>query len=130
MANVAPGLQLLYCQAVHAWAPYWAEVRGVKWCEPEECTDMGGAMFHADSRVIAIDPDWPFNGNELLLTIEHEYGHALGLQHKQANSIMKPGWDPPFASGPTEEDFRELRRMHPQNHRPSEQVEARESASQ
>ena len=38
---------------------------------------MGGGMFHYNSRVIAIDPDWPFKGNELLLTLEHEYGHAL-----------------------------------------------------
>lgn len=69
-------------------------------------------MFHYDSRVIAIDPEWPFKGNELLLTIEHEYGHALGLQHTWTNSIMKPGWDLPLASGPTANDFRELRQMY------------------
>ena len=112
MGYVAPNLQVLYSQAVKAWAPYRAKVCGVKWCEPGECSEMGGGMFHFDSRVIAIDPDWPFQGNELLLTLEHEYGHALGLQHRWGNSIMKPGWDPPFAQGPTEEDFMELRRMH------------------
>ena len=73
---------------------------------------MGGGMFHYNSRVIAIDPNWPFKGNELLLTLEHEYGHALGLQHNWANSIMKPGWEQPFAQGPTEDDFKELGRMH------------------
>jgi hypothetical protein len=72
---------------------------------------MGGGMFHSDSRVIAIDPDWPFTGDGLLLTMEHEYGHALGLPHRWGNSIMKPGWDPPFASGPTEEDFQDLRNL-------------------
>ena len=109
---VAPSLQVLYGQAAKAWAPYRAEICGVKWCVPGECSEMGGGMFHFDSRVIAIDPDWPFQGNELLLTLEHEYGHALGLQHRWANSIMKPGWDPPFAPGPTKEDLMELRRMH------------------
>jgi hypothetical protein len=72
---------------------------------------MGGAMFLYGSRVIAIDPEWPFKDNELLLTVEHEYGHALGLPHRYGDSIMKPGWDPPFASGPTEEDFSDLRRI-------------------
>jgi hypothetical protein len=68
-------------------------------------------MFLYDSRVIAIDPEWPFKDNELLLTMEHEYGHALGLPHRYRDSIMKPGWDPPFASGPTEQDFSDLRRI-------------------
>jgi hypothetical protein len=68
-------------------------------------------MFLYGSRVIAIDPEWPFKDNEVLLTMEHEYGHALGLPHRYGDSIMKPGWDPPFASGPTEEDFRDLRRI-------------------
>ena len=72
---------------------------------------MGGAMFVYGSRVIAIDPKWPFKGNELLLTMEHEYGHALGLPHRYGNSIMKPGWDPPFAPGPTDEDFSDLKRI-------------------
>ena len=111
LTNVAPGLQTVYCQAVHAWAPYRAEVREVRWCNPGECSGMGGAMFLYNSRVIAIDPKWPFKGNELLLTMEHEYGHALGLPHRYANSIMKPGWDSPFASGPTEQDFNDLRRI-------------------
>jgi predicted Zn-dependent protease len=73
---------------------------------------MGGGMFLYDSRIIAIDPDWPFKGDELLLTLEHEYGHALALKHRWTNSIMKPGWDPPFAQGPTEEDFKELQKMY------------------
>ena len=106
--NVAPDLQLAYVQAVIAWAPYTADIRGVKWCDPGECTGMGGGMFHYSSRVIAIDPNWQFNGQELLLTMEHEYGHALGLEHRSRNSIMKAGWDPPFANGPTQEDFDEL----------------------
>jgi matrixin len=112
LGNVAPGLQVLYCQAAHAWAPYQANIRRVKWCDPGECSEMGGGMFHYDSRVIAIDPDWPFEGNDLLLTIEHEYGHALGLQHRWSNSIMKPGWDQPSASGPTDDDFKELERIY------------------
>ena len=111
LANAAPGLKDVYCQAVRAWAPYSAEVRQVRWCGPGECSGMGGAMFLYDSRVIAIDPEWPFKNNELLLTMEHEYGHALGLPHRYGDSIMKPGWDPPFASGPTEEDFSDLRRI-------------------
>jgi len=112
LSNAAPGLQTVYCQAVRAWAPYTAEVREVRWCHPGECSGMGGAMFKYDSRVIAIDPKWPFKDNELLLTMEHEYGHALGLPHRYGDSIMKPGWDPPFASGPTEEDFSDLRRIY------------------
>ena len=112
IGDVAPGLQAVYCRAVYAWAPYQAEVRKVKWCEPDECSGMGGGVFHYDSRVISIDPNWPFTGDGLLLTVEHEYGHALGLQHRWGNSIMKPGWDPPFAAGPTEEDFSELSRMY------------------
>jgi hypothetical protein len=111
LANAAPGLQTVYCEAVRAWAPYRAEVRAVRWCNPGECSGMGGAMFLYGSRVIAIDPEWPFKDNELLLTMEHEYGHALGLPHRYGDSIMKPGWDPPFASGPTEEDFNDLRRI-------------------
>ena len=112
MGDVAPGLVVVACRAVTAWAPYTAQVRAVRWCQPGECAGMGGGMFLRDSRVIAIDPDWPFAGDELLLTMEHEYGHALGLQHRWGHSIMKPGWDPPFAKGPTEEDFEDLRRMH------------------
>lgn len=111
LGDVAPGLRVVYCQAVRAWAPYHAEVRRVKWCDPGECLGMGGGMFHYHSRVIAIDPEWPFKGDDLLLTMEHEYGHALGLEHRWGNSIMKPGWDPPFAPGPTEEDFSEVRRI-------------------
>ena len=111
LANTAPGLQTVYCQAVRAWAPYRAEVREVRWCNPGECLGMGGAMFLYGSRVIAIDPQWPFKDNEVLLTMEHEYGHALGLPHRYGDSIMKPGWDPPFASGPTEVDFSDLRRI-------------------
>jgi len=72
---------------------------------------MGGAIFRSDTRTIAVDPQWPFKGDGLVLTIEHEYGHALGLPHRQGNSIMKPGWDPPLASGPTEDDFRDLERL-------------------
>ncbi len=112
IGDVAPELQAVYCQAVNAWAPYRAEVHKVKWCEPGECSGMGGGMFHSDSRVISIDPDWPFTREGLLLTVEHEYGHALGLEHRWGNSIMKPGWDPPFAPGPTEEDFSELSRKY------------------
>jgi len=112
LSNAAPGLQSVFCQAVLAWAPYQAEVREVRWCNPGECSGMGGAMFLYKSRVIAIDPQWQFKGDELLLTMEHEYGHALGLPHRSGNSIMKPGWDPPFATGPTEEDFGELRKMY------------------
>jgi hypothetical protein len=55
--------------------------------------------------------EWPFKDNELPLTMEHEYGHALGLPHRYGKSVMKAGWDPPFASGPTEEDFSDLRRI-------------------
>jgi hypothetical protein len=110
--DAAPGLQAVYCQAVQAWAPYKTEVREVRWCKPGECSGMGGAMFLFDSRVIAIDPKWPFKDNELLLTMEHEYGHALGLPHRYGNSIMKPGWDPPFAPGPTEADFDDLRKIY------------------
>ena len=110
--DAAPGLQAVYCQAVQAWAPYTAAVRDVRWCKPGECSGMGGAMFLFDSRVIAIDPKWPFKDNELLLTMEHEYGHALGLPHRYGNSIMKPGWDPPFAPGPTEVDFDDLRKIY------------------
>jgi len=88
---------------------------------------MGGAMFQYDSRVIAIDPEWPFKDNELLLTMEHEYGHALGLPHRYGNSIMKPGWDPPFASAPTEEDFSDLRRISgAKAHLPEQRRELRE----
>ena len=111
MGNVEPDLRIAYLETIMAWAPYRAEIRGVKWCDPGECAGMGGGMFHYDSRVIAIDPNWPFNREELLLTMEHEYGHALGLQHRWGNSIMKPGWVPPFASGPTEDDFKDLKRI-------------------
>jgi hypothetical protein len=109
--NVAPDLREVYCQAVYAWAPYLADVRQVKWCSPGECTGMGGGVFHMDTRVISIDPQWPFKGNELLLTLEHEYGHALGLGHRSVNSIMKPGWEPPMAKGPTAQDFEEVDRI-------------------
>jgi hypothetical protein len=43
--------------------------------------------------------------------MEHEYGHALGLQHRAGYSIMKPGWELPLAPGPTDEDFRDLQRI-------------------
>jgi len=109
--NVASNLQQVYCQAVYAWAPYQAHVRQVKWCSPGECTGMGGGVFHMDTRVISIDPQWHFKDNELLLTLEHEYGHALGLGHRSGNSIMKSGWDPPLATGPTEQDLQEVGRI-------------------
>jgi hypothetical protein len=111
MGNVSPDLQNVYCQAVAAWAPYHAQVREVRWCHPWECSGMGGAIFRLDTRTIAIDRDWPFKGDALLLTIEHEYGHALGLPHRAGDSIMKPGWDPPLAVGPTDNDFRDLQRL-------------------
>jgi len=109
-ATAAPGLQQVYCRAVAAWVPFHADVRAVKWCEPGECTGMGGGMYQFRDHVIEIDPHWPFQGDGLLLTLEHEYGHALGLGHRSGNSIMKPGWDPPWVPGPTSEDFGELRR--------------------
>jgi predicted Zn-dependent protease len=65
--------------------------------------------------VISIDPGWPFKGDDLLLTMEHEYGHALGLEHRAGYSIMKPGWEPPVAPGPTDEDFRDLQRLRSRN---------------
>ena len=79
LGDVAPGLQNVYCKAVYAWAPYHAEVRQVKWCDPGECRGMGGGMFHFDTRVISSNPEWLFKGGDLLLTVEHESGHPQSL---------------------------------------------------
>lgn len=112
--NVAEDLRASYCAAVQAWLPYTYAHPAVRWCF-EDCGWLGvggGGGFSAGIiNTIFIDRAWPFKGNELTLTLEHEYGHALGLEHT-AEGIMKSGWAPPIAEGPGPADFAALAVLH------------------
>jgi len=113
LTPVPADLQSTYLEACAAWWPYRAQVTRVEWCEYESCDVTkvgGGGGFNFQSRVITIDRGFNWTGNKLLLTLEHEYGHALGLPHSPMNdSIMREGWEEPLAQGPTERDFIMLR---------------------
>lgn len=110
---VEKDLRVAYCRAALAWFPYRADVSEVRWCQLGECEGDGGGRFDFKTRTILIDPDFPFPVRDgAYLTLTHELGHGLGLKHRTGNSIMRQGWDPPIATGPTVEDFQALRKPH------------------
>lgn len=109
-------LRLDYCRATWAWLPYHAEVKEVKWCEDGEwvCNFKapGGGGYDFASQTITIDRTFPFPTDGVFLTLSHEIGHALGLMHSPSHtSIMRSGWEPPLAAGPSEEDKEELKKL-------------------
>ena len=95
--------------AALAWFPLRPPVEAIVYrsLPPED----GGALYDADDATVYLDPSWPdFWGPDgpeaLLITLEHEFGHALGLEHSSnPASIMHPGWERPWARRPTASDF-------------------------
>lgn len=109
-SSVPEDLRAEYCAAVGAWLPYTYAHPSVQWCE-YDCPFRGGGSYSEQLNTIYIDRSWPFTGIELRLTLEHEYGHALGLDHTP-EGIMKEGWAPPVAQGPGPADFAALAALH------------------
>jgi hypothetical protein len=125
LAPVPADLQETFCRASWAWLPYRATVT-VRWCQgAEECARLrasGGGLCDMRTRTIVLsnepvpievmDPAYWGIGRvqELYLIMLHEYGHALGLDHKSMG-IMRSGWDVVVPDGPSSEDFEELRRQ-------------------
>lgn len=113
---VPSDLRADYCQAAWAWLPYHAPVKKVVWCQRTawEC-DMiapGGGVYDYGTSTITIDPNFRFPSGGLFLTLAHEYGHALGLDHNESHdSIMHSGWEPPLAPRPTDLDLKELKKL-------------------
>ena len=109
-AVVEPGLES-FRTACASWKPYAAYVRSVRWCMPIECENMQvGNMFaeYRDRNEIVVSRVVP--EDMLDLTLVHEYGHALGLQHLPVG-IMKKDWTPPVADGPEQSDFDAIARL-------------------
>jgi hypothetical protein len=109
------GLRSVLMWAIVAWGISPTRPLVVRWGKPGECDGYGGGKYMYGTGEIILDPEFDLtkNGetpNGLLLTMEHEYGHYLGLDDKLngEDSIMKSSWDPPYVQGPTPLDFEEL----------------------
>jgi hypothetical protein len=118
---VQPGLEDLYKESVKLWAPYHAFVGAVRWCEPAECTYLDNlnllGYWDLDEKYSIIINVHGANYTEweqqdLLLTLAHEYGHALGLKHVKGYAVMNPDWYFPVAYKPTEIDWNQLRSLY------------------
>ena len=113
--SISEDLRQPFCSALWAWFPYRPDVNSVQWCFDEYgclSAQVGqGGGYEASSGTITIDKRWPWTEHNLVLTLEHEVGHALGLEHT-AEGIMKSGWDPPIAQGPSPADFAALAKLH------------------
>lgn len=107
---IEPDLRDSWCQTQLAWWPHKADLDYVLWCKDDkhQCKHVGGGAYDIVHRTIYIDPDYNLSPHNTVLTMEHEYGHALGLKHVARSdrlSIMNEGWDLPLSDGPTEEDL-------------------------
>lgn len=118
IGRVEPELQDAYMKAVMMWFPHVAIVKEVRWCkEPEECErlkkDVAIAMYYESDHTISLVRSWAWGWNDytLPLTLAHEYGHALGLQHVTGYSIMRKDWEQPIADNPTDLDWVELKKI-------------------
>ncbi len=116
LTRTPANLREVYLRACVAWFPYHARVVAVEYCEEAyTCSEIGvgqGGGYGFNNHTITIDRSYRFESDGLFLTLAHEYGHALGLEHSGSHeSIMHEGWTPPLASGPGEADFQALRNM-------------------
>lgn len=71
-----------------------------------DCAGTNGGKvgcWHPDERLIDLVPDHVSQDEEIILAA-HEFGHALGLVHRPAPSIMAPQINN-ASSGPTAEDI-------------------------
>lgn len=107
-AVVAPEIQSPYYEALLAWYPHGADlVRSVAYCNPEECErlrSLNATAGYWDEGRRAIRVFRNEDRRALVLTLEHELGHALGLDHNSGYSIMNPSWAEPIAERPTDAD--------------------------
>ncbi len=119
LTHVDPVLEQPFLEARLRWLPNIAYVREVRFCSDyTECyrvNDSGGGVFEADTRsiILSSDPvDCPVpRDKQIALLLEHEYGHALGLGHKD-KGIMRLGWVD-AGDDPTDQDREDVDRLPP-----------------
>ena len=115
--NIEPGLEKAYEKTVAMWAPNVAYVSEVRWANGYDMLQMGqlNAYFGMyQDRSIIVNPtlnNGQWDDFDLTITLAHEYGHALGMQHVEGYAIMYPLWNLPIPDKPTNLDWDELDRV-------------------
>ena len=112
--KVAPGLLPAVVVAIGAWMPYLPQVNSVAWCledcpwEMQKYRSVG--LWEEQTKTIYIREGYTWPPDGLAITMIHEFGHALGLEHSQEpKSIMYVDWTPPVGDRPTAQDYQNVR---------------------